>query len=113
MAAVLHAILGPCGAGKTTYAHAFARREGAVAFILDDWMARLFGADMPEDRAWSLIREKEAAYREVFGASFREVAGIQGVHVPYKTSVQAVTDLNSGPLHYMVIPRWRCPKNRH
>lgn len=46
--ATLHAIFGPSGAGKTTYAHAFARREGAVAFILDEWMARLFAPDMPD-----------------------------------------------------------------
>jgi predicted kinase len=48
MTATLHVIFGPSGAGKTTYAHAFARREKAVAFILDDWMARLFAPDMPE-----------------------------------------------------------------
>lgn len=58
MTPTLHAIFGPCGAGKTTYAHAFARREGAVAFILDDWMARLFGPDIPEpiEYAWMLER---------------------------------------------------------
>ena len=47
MPATLNVIFGPSGAGKTTYAHAFARREHAVAFILDDWMGRLFGPDMP------------------------------------------------------------------
>ena len=58
MTATLHVIVGPCGAGKTTYAHTFARREGAVAFILDDWMARMFGPDMPEplEYAWMLER---------------------------------------------------------
>jgi predicted kinase len=58
MTATLHVIFGPCGAGKTTYAHAFARREGAVAFILDDWMARLFGPDIPEpiEYEWMLER---------------------------------------------------------
>jgi len=58
MAATLHVIFGPCGAGKTTYAHTFARREGAVAFILDDWMARLFGPDIPEpiEYQWMLER---------------------------------------------------------
>ena len=58
MTATLNVIFGPCGAGKTTYAHAFARNEGAVAFILDDWMARLFGPDMPEplDYDWMLER---------------------------------------------------------
>src|ERR1700687_3301862 len=58
MTATLHVIVGPCGAGKTTYAHTFARREKAAAFILDDWMARLFGPDMPEplEYAWMLER---------------------------------------------------------
>src|ERR1700760_4123416 len=54
MAATLHVIFGPCGAGKTTYAHALARREGAVAFVLDEWGARLFGPDVsgPLDFGW-------------------------------------------------------------
>ena len=58
MGATLNVIFGPCGAGKTTYAHTFARREKAVAFILDDWMARMFGPDMPEpiEYAWMLER---------------------------------------------------------
>jgi hypothetical protein len=43
MPATLHAVFGPCGAGKTTYARALARREGAVAFVLDEWGARLCG----------------------------------------------------------------------
>jgi predicted kinase len=58
MTATLNVIFGPCGAGKTTYAHAFARREKAVAFILDDWMARLFGADMPEPIQYEWMLER-------------------------------------------------------
>ncbi|MCR5877052.1 ATP-binding protein [Phenylobacterium sp. J367] len=58
MSSTLHVIFGPSGAGKTTYAHAFARREKAVAFILDEWMARLFAPDMPEkiEYEWMLDR---------------------------------------------------------
>ena len=58
MTATLNVIFGPSGAGKTTYANAFARREGAVAFILDDWMARLFGPDIPDpiEYEWMLER---------------------------------------------------------
>jgi predicted kinase len=58
MSAALHVIFGPSGAGKTTYAHAFARREGAVAFVLDEWMARLFAPDMPQqvEYAWLVDR---------------------------------------------------------
>ena len=58
MTATVHAIFGPSGAGKTTYAHAFARREGAVAFILDDWMARLFGPDMPQPIKYDWMIER-------------------------------------------------------
>lgn len=58
MTATLNVIFGPCGAGKTTYAHAFARREKAVAFILDDWMARMFGPDMPEPLQYDWMLER-------------------------------------------------------
>jgi predicted kinase len=58
MPAMLHVVFGPCGAGKTTYARALARREGAVAFVLDEWGARLFGPDVhgPLDFAWMVER---------------------------------------------------------
>lgn len=58
MTATLHVIFGPSGAGKTTYAHTFARREGAVAFILDEWMGRLFGPDMPEPLEYDWLMER-------------------------------------------------------
>ncbi|WP_309092602.1 ATP-binding protein [Phenylobacterium sp.] len=58
MSPTLHAIFGPSGAGKTTYAHAFARREGAVAFILDEWMARLFAPDMPQPLEYEWMIER-------------------------------------------------------
>ncbi len=58
MPATLHVIFGPCGAGKTTYAHALARREGAVPFVLDEWGARLFGPDVrgPIEFGWMVER---------------------------------------------------------
>jgi predicted kinase len=58
MTGTLHVIFGPSGAGKTTYAHAFARRERAVAFILDDWMARLFAPDMPQPLEYDWMIER-------------------------------------------------------
>jgi predicted kinase len=58
MSATLNVIFGPSGAGKTTYANAFARREKAVAFILDDWMARMFGPDMPEPLQYDWMIER-------------------------------------------------------
>jgi predicted kinase len=58
MTATLHVIFGPSGAGKTTYAHAFARREKAVAFILDEWMAKLFAPDMPDPIEYDWMIER-------------------------------------------------------
>jgi len=58
MPATLHVIFGPIGAGKTTYAHALARREKAVSFVLDEWGARLFAPDVQGtlDFAWMMER---------------------------------------------------------
>jgi predicted kinase len=58
MPAILNVIFGPCAAGKTTYAHALARRESAVPFVLDEWGARLFGPDVqgPIEFPWMLER---------------------------------------------------------
>jgi predicted kinase len=58
MPATLNVIFGPCAAGKTTYAHALARRENAVPFVLDKWGAHLFGPDIqgPIEFAWMLER---------------------------------------------------------
>ncbi len=58
MSATLHIIFGPSGAGKSTYARELARREPAVHFAIDDWMARLFAADMPEplEFEWMMAR---------------------------------------------------------
>ena len=58
MTATLHVIFGPSGAGKTTYAHAFARKERAVAFVLDEWMARLFAPDMPQQVEYDWLVER-------------------------------------------------------
>jgi predicted kinase len=38
-------IIGPVGAGKSTLARALGEQHRAVRLILDEWMARLYGAD--------------------------------------------------------------------
>lgn len=58
MTAMLHVIFGPSGAGKSTYAKELARREPAVHFAIDDWMARLFAADMPEPIEFQWMMER-------------------------------------------------------
>lgn len=57
----LHLLIGPVGAGKTTYAQRRLARSPALLLDLDSWMVRLFGADPrpPEDLlAWYLERRE-------------------------------------------------------
>lgn len=50
----LHLIIGPVGAGKSTFARTLSEELGAVRLTLDAWMATLYGDDeRPPDRmAW-------------------------------------------------------------
>lgn len=43
----LHLIVGPVGAGKSTFARALCRERSAVRLTLDEWMAVLFRPDRP------------------------------------------------------------------
>lgn len=44
----LHLIIGPVGAGKSTFALQLAQEHRAVRLTLDEWMARLFSPDRPD-----------------------------------------------------------------
>jgi predicted kinase len=55
----LHLVIGPVGAGKTTFARRRATQKRAVFLDVDTWMVRLFGKDTrPEENvvAWYLER---------------------------------------------------------
>ncbi|TXT35076.1 MAG: HAD family hydrolase [Comamonadaceae bacterium] len=75
----------------------FSQRHG-LAIDLPDLMRRttgrtgaecmreLFQRPMPDDEAWTLIAEKEAIYRDMFGPVFAEVAGFK----PFCAAAQAM-----------------------
>lgn len=72
----LHLILGPVGAGKSTYARTLCAEHRAVALILDEWMARLFGADTrPETGrvAWYLER-RDRVFEQIWRMTRQLVA---------------------------------------
>jgi predicted kinase len=48
----IHLIEGPVGAGKSTFAFRLSRERAAPRLVLDDWMARLFRPDRPEQDLW-------------------------------------------------------------
>lgn len=57
----IHLIIGPVGAGKSTFARQLVQQHRAVPLNLDDWMATLFSADRPdvpaaEVMAWYVAR---------------------------------------------------------
>lgn len=45
----IHLLIGPVGAGKTTFAAQLATRRDALVLNLDAWMANLFRPDRPAD----------------------------------------------------------------
>lgn len=57
----LHLVVGPVGAGKSTFAREAALRKNALFLDLDEWMVRLYGKDArPSENvvAWYLERRQ-------------------------------------------------------
>ena len=73
----VHLILGPVGAGKSTFARRLERERGALRLSLDEWMATLFSPDRPEvgRREWYV--ERRARCTEQISA-VAEAAGYAG-----------------------------------
>ncbi len=61
----LHLVFGPQGAGKSTEARRLAAALGAVRMSIDDWMAGLFGPDLPLplDLGWVMERVRRCEQR--------------------------------------------------
>lgn len=45
--ATIHLVIGPVGAGKSTFVQRLCREHGAQPLLLDEWMAVLFRPDRP------------------------------------------------------------------
>lgn len=56
----IHLILGPVGAGKSTFAVGLAHEQHAVRLTLDEWMATLFRPDRPDEGAMAWYVERTA-----------------------------------------------------
>jgi predicted kinase len=57
-AARVQLVIGPVGAGKSTFAERLARERSAVRLTLDEWMVTLFRPDRPEAGLVSWYRER-------------------------------------------------------
>jgi predicted kinase/uncharacterized glyoxalase superfamily protein PhnB len=61
----VHLVVGPVGAGKSTFARQLARDRRALRLALDEWMAELFTPDRPETgrREWYVERRQRCQER--------------------------------------------------
>lgn len=57
-AARVHLVIGPVGAGKSTFAQRLVHERGAVLFTLDEWMVTLFRPDRPAQGVLAWYRER-------------------------------------------------------
>jgi predicted kinase len=56
----IHLIIGPVGAGKSTFAQRLYRDHAALRLNLDEWMARLFRPDRPDNGIMEWYHERTA-----------------------------------------------------
>jgi predicted kinase len=63
----VHIVFGPQGAGKSTYASALAGSQQATHFSIDQWMAQLYGPDLPRplDIRW-IFERVERCERQIW-----------------------------------------------
>lgn len=71
----IHLLLGPVGAGKSTFARKLASQHGAVRLTLDEWMTTLFSPDRPTHHVVEWYRARATrCVDQIFGLA-REIAG--------------------------------------
>jgi uncharacterized glyoxalase superfamily protein PhnB/predicted kinase len=56
----VHLVLGPVGAGKSTFADGLARDHGAIRLTLDEWMTTLFSPERPDQGVMDWYVERTA-----------------------------------------------------
>ena len=54
----IHIVFGPQGAGKSTYSKKLSKEVKGVHLSIDDWMWKLFGADLPKPMNLKWIMER-------------------------------------------------------
>jgi predicted kinase len=77
----IHLLVGPVGAGKSTFGLQLARETGAVRLTLDEWITALFRPDRPESGVieWYVERAARCTERIWVVASAIAAAGVDVV----------------------------------
>jgi len=75
----IHLVFGPQGAGKTTYSKRLSKELGAVHMSIDDWMWKLFGADLPKSMNLKWIMERvERCERQIWSLA-KQIVTADGI----------------------------------
>jgi predicted kinase len=73
--AQIHLVIGPVGAGKSTFALQLARDHAAIRLNLDEWIAVLFSPDRPEDRIMEWYVERtQRCLEQIWRLTTRTIA---------------------------------------
>lgn len=71
---IIHIVFGPQGAGKTTYSKELAKEVGGVHLSIDDWMWRLYGADLPKSMNIKWIMERVKRCEKQIWSTAKKIA---------------------------------------
>lgn len=74
----IHLVLGPQGAGKSTYSLQLAQQKSAVRFSIDEWMQSLFSPDLPKTMSLSWIMERVQRCEAQIWATASQIARAGG-----------------------------------
>jgi len=74
----IHLILGPQGAGKSTYARRLAAAEQATRFSIDEWMQQLFVPDLPKAMSLSWVMARVHRCEAQIWATAAQICANQG-----------------------------------
>lgn len=73
----MHLVVGPVGAGKSTFAARLATVSGAMRLTLDEWMSRLFSPDRPASAVVEWYVERAARCVDQIWAVARQAIAVE------------------------------------
>ena len=70
----IHIVFGPQGAGKSTYSKKLSKEVKGIHLSIDDWMWKLFGADLPKPMNLKWIMERVERCEKQIWAISKQIA---------------------------------------
>ena len=70
----IHIVFGPQGAGKSTYSKRLAAETNGVHLSIDEWMWKLYGADLPQSMNFKWIMERVERCEKLIWNTSKKIA---------------------------------------